>query len=118
MNSESEMGGGVSGKVKKKYLQMGIWWFSLLIFVGYVMVWTVKPTNFFYLQWFPDIEAKADSIYFGVQGLSLSPMLELNFTMSLNFLPSSLSQPHTMSRIIFFIKIKIRNKNNFQFFIN
>ncbi|ESW15455.1 hypothetical protein PHAVU_007G073800 [Phaseolus vulgaris] len=67
MNSESEMSGGVSGKMKK-YLQKGIWWFSLFIFVGYVMVWILRPTNFFYLQWFPHIEAKTDSIYFGKQG--------------------------------------------------
>jgi len=71
MNSESEMSKGVSGKMKK-YLQMGIWWFSLSIFVGYVLVWIVRPTNIFYLQWFPDIEAKADSVFFGEQGLSLS----------------------------------------------
>ncbi|CAJ1977016.1 unnamed protein product [Sphenostylis stenocarpa] len=68
MNSESEMRRGVSGKM---CLQMGIWWFSMFIFVGYVMVWIVKPTNMFYLHWFPDIEAKADSIYLGEQGTTI-----------------------------------------------
>lgn len=77
MNSESEVNEGVSGKMKK-YLQVGIWWFSLFIFVGYVLLWIVRPTNIFYLRWFPDIEAKADSVYLGEQGLllSLSHMLQ------------------------------------------
>jgi len=96
MNSESEMSGGVSGKMKK-YLQKGIWWFSLFIFVGYVMVWILRPTNFFYLQWFPHIEAKTDSIYFGKQGLSLSQCLSTFF--HLHFL--------NYTQRVFFIKIKI-----------
>ncbi|KAL2324563.1 hypothetical protein Fmac_023621 [Flemingia macrophylla] len=52
-------------------VQMGIWWFSVFIFVGYVMVWIMMPTNTFFLHWLPHILAKADSIYFGKQGAFL-----------------------------------------------
>ncbi|XP_020207228.1 ferric reduction oxidase 2 isoform X2 [Cajanus cajan] len=60
---DSETGGGCSPTV-----QMGIWWFSVLIFVGYVMVWIMMPTNTFFLHWLPHIHAETDSIYFGKQG--------------------------------------------------
>ena len=74
MDSETSRGASLT----VKYLQMGIWWFSVMIFVGYLMVWIVMPTNIFFPHWFPDIQAKADSIYFGRQGLSLykSEMVE------------------------------------------
>ncbi|KAK7391335.1 hypothetical protein VNO78_19749 [Psophocarpus tetragonolobus] len=54
-----------------KYLQMGIRWFSVLIFVGYVMIWIIMPTNIFFPHWYPDIKAKVDSIYFGKQGTTI-----------------------------------------------
>ncbi|KAH1230652.1 Ferric reduction oxidase 4 [Glycine max] len=60
-----------SNMVLTTYLQMGIWWFSVMIFVGYLMVWIVMPTNIFFPHWFPDIQAKADSIYFGRQGTTI-----------------------------------------------
>ncbi|KAG4998208.1 hypothetical protein JHK85_029647 [Glycine max] len=66
MDSETSRGASLT----VKYLQMGIWWFSVMIFVGYLMVWIVMPTNIFFPHWFPDIQAKADSIYFGRQGFA------------------------------------------------
>lgn len=67
MNSEASR--GASPMVR--YLQIGIWWFSVLIFVGYVIVWIMMPTDTFFLHWFPSIRAKADSIYFGQQGSTI-----------------------------------------------
>ncbi|XP_027364708.1 ferric reduction oxidase 2-like [Abrus precatorius] len=54
-----------------KFLQMGIWWFSVLIFLGYIMVWIMMPTNTFFLHWLPDIQAKTHPIYFGQEGTTI-----------------------------------------------
>ncbi|XP_061361316.1 ferric reduction oxidase 2-like [Gastrolobium bilobum] len=54
-----------------KFFQMGIWWFSMLISLGYIMVWIMMPTNTFFLHWLPDIQAKTDTIFFGKQGTNL-----------------------------------------------
>lgn len=51
--------------------QIGIWWFIVLINLGYIMVWLMMPTNTFFMHWLPDIQAKTDPIYFGKQGLWL-----------------------------------------------
>lgn len=58
--------GGYAGMV---FAEMCVWWFSLLVFVGCLVVWIMMPTNIFFLHWLPDIQAKTDSIYFGKQGL-------------------------------------------------
>lgn len=54
-----------------KFFQMWIWWLSVLISLGYITIWIMMPTNTFFVHWLPDIQAKADLIYFGKQGLSL-----------------------------------------------
>lgn len=43
-----------------------------VIFVGYVMIWIMMPTNEFWLHWLPHIHAKTDSKYLGLQGLMIS----------------------------------------------
>lgn len=54
-----------------KIFQKVIWCFIVLISLGYMMVWLMMPTNTFFMHWLPDIQAKADPIYFGKQGLLL-----------------------------------------------
>ncbi|XP_015878393.3 ferric reduction oxidase 2-like [Ziziphus jujuba] len=51
-----------------KKLQSAIMLFIVMIFVGYIMIWIMMPTNTFYLQWLLEIHAKTDSTYFGEQG--------------------------------------------------
>lgn len=52
-----------------KRIQLAIKLLSSVIFLGYIMIWIMMPTNVFWLHWLPDIHAKADSTYFGEQGL-------------------------------------------------
>ncbi|KHN21777.1 Ferric reduction oxidase 2 [Glycine soja] len=85
---------------------MGIWWFSVMIFVGYLMVWIVMPTNIFFPHWFPDIQAKADSIYFGRQGTTILiytfPILLIATLASLYFhLEQKRSNHNTESKVGF-----------------
>ncbi|GFY84165.1 ferric reduction oxidase 2 [Actinidia rufa] len=40
----------------------------MVIFLGYIMIWIMMPTNTFYLHWLPAIHAKVDSTYFGQEG--------------------------------------------------
>ncbi|WJX14485.1 ferric-chelate reductase (NADH) [Trifolium repens] len=54
-----------------KIFQNGIWWFIVLINLGYIMIWLMMPTNTFFMHWLPDIQAKADPIYFGKQGTTI-----------------------------------------------
>lgn len=51
-----------------KKLQSAVMLFIVIIFVGYIMIWIMMPTNTFYLHWLPEIHAKTDSTYFGEQG--------------------------------------------------
>ncbi|KAJ8773188.1 hypothetical protein K2173_028365 [Erythroxylum novogranatense] len=39
-----------------------------VIFLGYLMIWMMMPTNTYYLQWFPEISRKTSSKYLGGQG--------------------------------------------------
>ncbi|KAG5004965.1 hypothetical protein AAZX31_10G219400 [Glycine max] len=102
MDSETSRGASLT----VKYLQMGIWWFSVMIFVGYLMVWIVMPTNIFFPHWFPDIQAKADSIYFGRQGTTILiytfPILLIATLASLYFhLEQKRSNHNTESKVGF-----------------
>ncbi|GAU32370.1 hypothetical protein TSUD_44130 [Trifolium subterraneum] len=64
-----ELNRGVSPTLK--IFQNGIWWFIVLINLGYIMIWLMMPTNTFFMHWLPDIQAKADPIYFGKQGTTI-----------------------------------------------
>ncbi|EYU25131.1 hypothetical protein MIMGU_mgv1a023728mg, partial [Erythranthe guttata] len=51
----------------------------LSIFLGYIMIWIMMPTNVFWLHWSPRIHAETDSMFFGQQGANIlvytSPIL-------------------------------------------
>ncbi|KAH9646866.1 Ferric reduction oxidase 2 [Citrus sinensis] len=40
----------------------------MVIFLGYILLWIIMPTNKFYLNWLPQIQSKTNSTYFGEQG--------------------------------------------------
>ncbi|KAF8380183.1 hypothetical protein HHK36_027665 [Tetracentron sinense] len=40
----------------------------IVVFLGYIMIWIMMPTNTYRQIWLPDVRAKANSTYFGVQG--------------------------------------------------
>lgn len=52
----------------KNLIESAILWFIAIIFVGYVLIWVMMPTNTFHLHWFPAIHWKTESTYFGEQG--------------------------------------------------
>ncbi|XP_068330740.1 ferric reduction oxidase 2-like [Pyrus communis] len=43
----------------------------MVVFVGYMMIWIIMPTNTYYLKWFPHIHKKTDSTYFGQEGADI-----------------------------------------------
>ncbi|MED6185475.1 hypothetical protein PIB30_057400 [Stylosanthes scabra] len=87
---ESEKSGCSRGV---EFVQRGIWWFSVLIFLGYIVLWIMVPTNTFYLHWLPAIQATTDSIYFGKQATLASLYLHLE---------SKRSDCNTRSKVGFF----------------
>ncbi|XP_062074980.1 ferric reduction oxidase 2-like [Humulus lupulus] len=54
-----------------KKLQSAILYTVMMVFVGYIFIWFIMPTNTFFLHWLPDIHAKTDSTYFGLQGANI-----------------------------------------------
>ncbi|GAV90173.1 Ferric_reduct domain-containing protein/FAD_binding_8 domain-containing protein/NAD_binding_6 domain-containing protein [Cephalotus follicularis] len=43
----------------------------IVVFLGYLMIWIVMPTHKYRQNWWPSIQKKADSTYFGLQGVRL-----------------------------------------------
>ncbi|XP_019413694.1 PREDICTED: ferric reduction oxidase 2-like [Lupinus angustifolius] len=41
---------------------------ALFVFVGWIFIWIMIPTNTYTQNWFPHLQAKTTSIYFGEQG--------------------------------------------------
>lgn len=39
-----------------------------MLFLGWLMIWILMPTNTFYEIWLPKLHAQTDSTYFGTQG--------------------------------------------------
>ncbi|XP_073032232.1 ferric reduction oxidase 2-like [Primulina eburnea] len=56
----------INGQIKN--VQLGIKFLVLVIFLGYMMIWIMMPTNIFWLHWLPRIHAATASTYFGLQG--------------------------------------------------
>ena len=63
------MGSGPSGAISMKIVSAVITLLLMVVFLGYMMIWSVTPTNTFYLNWFPDVEKKTSSTYLGEQGM-------------------------------------------------
>ncbi|XP_044505692.1 ferric reduction oxidase 2-like [Mangifera indica] len=49
-------------------VRLGIKLLILAIFLGYMMIWIMMPTNAFFKHWFPEIHARTDATYFGKEG--------------------------------------------------
>ncbi|XP_027336527.1 ferric reduction oxidase 2 isoform X2 [Abrus precatorius] len=43
----------------------------LLVFLGWIFIWAVMPTNIYRQSWLPQYQAKINSTYFGAQGATL-----------------------------------------------
>ncbi|KAF1869899.1 hypothetical protein Lal_00017476 [Lupinus albus] len=41
---------------------------ALVVFVGWIFIWIMSPTNTYKEKWFPQFQPKTTSIYFGKQG--------------------------------------------------
>ncbi|WCJ36698.1 ferric reduction oxidase 2 [Euphorbia peplus] len=48
--------------------QTVIWVVISVVFLGYMMMWVMKPTDTYYWRWLPDIQEKTSSTFFGEQG--------------------------------------------------
>lgn len=64
------MGSGPSG-ASMKIVSAVITLLLMVVFLGYMMIWSMTPTNTFYLNWFPDVEKKTSSTYLGEQGSTI-----------------------------------------------
>ncbi|XP_058105641.1 ferric reduction oxidase 2-like [Magnolia sinica] len=42
-----------------------------LVFLGWLMIWVLMPTNTYWMVWFPKLRSQMDSTYFGTQGANL-----------------------------------------------
>ena len=65
---EQEMGSGPSGAAMKLVAAV-MTFLSMVVFLGYMMIWSMKSTNTFYLHWWPDVLKKTSSTYLGEQGM-------------------------------------------------
>ncbi|CAK7338841.1 unnamed protein product [Dovyalis caffra] len=65
------MGSGPSGTVAMKIVAAVTTLLSMVVFLGYVMIWSMKPTNTFYLNWWPHVLKKTSSTYLGEQGTTI-----------------------------------------------
>ncbi|KAJ6684141.1 hypothetical protein OIU85_007796 [Salix viminalis] len=64
------MGSGPSAS-SMKMVSAVITLLLMVVFLGYMMIWSMTPTNTFYLNWFPDVEKKTSSTYLGEQGSTI-----------------------------------------------
>ncbi|CDP08776.1 unnamed protein product [Coffea canephora] len=53
----------------------------IIVFLGYIMMWCIMPTDTYYNKWVPHIMASTNSTYFGLQG----PIM-LDFTFPILFI--------------------------------
>ncbi|XP_052180905.1 ferric reduction oxidase 2-like [Diospyros lotus] len=44
---------------------------TIVIFLGYGMIWILMPTKVFWLHWLPEIHAKVDTTCFGLEGANI-----------------------------------------------
>lgn len=42
------------------------------VFMGYIVLWTISPTNRYREKWLPKLRADTNSTYFGTQGCQSS----------------------------------------------
>lgn len=52
-------------------LQFAIRLLAFVVFLGWIVLWIMKPTNTFYLKWAPKVSSETKSTYFGSQGAYL-----------------------------------------------
>ncbi|XP_002511897.2 ferric reduction oxidase 2 isoform X1 [Ricinus communis] len=70
------MGSGVakmspSSQKETDIVRVAIWLLSILVFLGYLMMWVMTPTTTYRRIWLPNIRKNVNSVYFGVQGATI-----------------------------------------------
>ncbi|KAE9610207.1 hypothetical protein Lal_00006854 [Lupinus albus] len=61
----------LSSKEKYGMIQSAIWLFVLVVFLAWIFIWIMTPTNTWKQVWMPQLLENTASTYFGVQGLPL-----------------------------------------------
>lgn len=86
-----------------KYFRSMLRLFLIVVFIGYIMVWSIMPTNAFYLHWLPHIVAKTDSTYIGKQGFYFfNVMITKDITLTLFLFGGSLLSSFLTKAINYF----------------
>ncbi|KAL3517195.1 hypothetical protein ACH5RR_024097 [Cinchona calisaya] len=70
-----------NGGSTKKIIRGAIAGLCVIVFLGYIMMWCIMPTDTYYNKWVPHIMASTNSTYFGLQG----PII-LDFTFPILFI--------------------------------
>ena len=60
-------GGGAKAKATN-IIRGAIVGLCIIVFIGYIMMWFIMPTDTYYNKWVPHIMASTNSTYFGLQG--------------------------------------------------
>lgn len=60
--------GSVSMGGTFKFIRGAMVVLSVVVFLGYLMMWCIMPTDEYYNNWVPAIMASTNSSYFGLQG--------------------------------------------------
>lgn len=89
-----------------KMFQLLIKLLILFIFLGYMMIWIMMPTNVFWLHWLPRIQGTIVCTFFGDQGSVLLQHNNLDFSNKNITLPGTTS---VVSLVCYLINAFIRN---------
>ncbi|KAF8027759.1 hypothetical protein BT93_E0626 [Corymbia citriodora subsp. variegata] len=57
--------------MKRRLMRLAMKVLIMVVFLGYILIMIMMPTNTFYLRWMPNILSKTHSKYYGQQGASL-----------------------------------------------
>lgn len=61
--------------MEAKRIQAAIKTAVMVVFLGYVFIWVILPTNLYKKHWLPKIRAHTMSTYFGTQGFYIMSFL-------------------------------------------
>ena len=88
---------------QEKYsrVQFAIRLMVLVVFLGWILIWIMAPTNTYKQIWLPHLRAKMNSTYFGAQGLLFDSATYAKFTSCLHALFMLICYP-----MIFFLQVQ------------
>ncbi|WCJ22748.1 ferric reduction oxidase 2 [Euphorbia peplus] len=53
---------------ENEIVRSAIKFMSVIVLLGYILIWSMVPTNTYWHKWLPSIRKSVDSSYFGIQG--------------------------------------------------